>query len=209
MARVYLRRLAAPALAGAALMLAACRSTVALPKITPEDRELAGVVQRELASDTTLPTDEISVAADASEREVILRGVLTSYAERDRALELAKRAEPDLMVIDQIDVVPKASSRGAYTSEMELETRKAAQHLGMRIGESTDDAYIYGSIIAQLTVDPALSLRNVLVDVDEGTVTLRGRVASTEVRTQAEQVVRRVEGVTAVDNQITIGAGVV
>lgn len=53
------------------------------------------------------------------------------------------------MIIDRIDVVPMAATRGDYTSEMERQTRDSVKKLGMMVGDSIDDALIYATIIAK------------------------------------------------------------
>jgi osmotically-inducible protein OsmY len=51
------------------------------------------------------------------------------------------------------------------------------------------------------------TLRSINVDSDNGVVTLKGRVDSADTKRRAEQVTRRVSGVSAVKNELRVKGG--
>ena len=69
-----------------------------------------------------------------------------------------------------------------------------------------DDSSIQAAIDKQLTDDSTLSTLGVTATVMNGKVTLMGTVKTDGLKNQVEKVVRRVRGVKAVDNQISVTA---
>jgi BON domain len=69
---------------------------------------------------------------------------------------------------------------------------------------ANDDMTIQMNIDKQLTDDPAFSSLGITASVINGKVTLLGTVKSDALKSQVEKMVRRVKGVKAVDNQITV-----
>ncbi len=120
---------------------------------------------------------------------------LTSDADRNRAVELAKRVKQNLVVVDKIDVIPLAATGHPLTSQ-------AVQNPAV-----AEDSYIYSTVIAGLTADPDTSVRDILVNVDGQVVTLRGDVASPHVKQAAQRIAADTRGVKAVRNFLTIKAG--
>ena len=64
------------------------------------------------------------------------------------------------------------------------------------------DATVRAAAIQKLSEKDGMAL--VTISVSRGTATLSGTATSAALKSQAEQVVRAVRGVTAVDNQITV-----
>ena len=71
----------------------------------------------------------------------------------------------------------------------------------------TDDATIQSNIDKRLADDPRFTALGVLATVIDGKVTLTGSVNTADLKRQVETLVKRVEGVRSVDNQITINGG--
>ena len=69
-----------------------------------------------------------------------------------------------------------------------------------------DDSSIQAAIDKQLTDDSTLSTLGITATVMNGKVTLMGTVKTDSLKNQVEKVVRRVKGVKAVDNQISVTA---
>src|SRR4051812_33808696 len=67
----------------------------------------------------------------------------------------------------------------------------------------TDDS-IRNNVVFELKWDPKLSSRDIAVDVKEGVVTLSGFVGSYWQRNAAEKIVKRVQGVRGVANDLRI-----
>lgn len=70
--------------------------------------------------------------------------------------------------------------------------------------EFVDDATIATRVKAAFVKDPVVKALDVNVDTFRGNVTLRGSVDSAEQKSRAEQIVRSVDGVTAVQNDLAI-----
>lgn len=72
-------------------------------------------------------------------------------------------------------------------------------------GRATSDAWITTKIQSQFFGDRVVKARDIDVSTNNGTVTLMGRVDSTEEKSRAEQVAMQTEGVRSVDNQLVVG----
>lgn len=73
------------------------------------------------------------------------------------------------------------------------------------VEEQVGDAALASKVKAKLAGDPEVNPFNVDVDVLDGVVTLRGRVAQEEARREAEKLARDTRGVVRVVNEIEIG----
>jgi osmotically-inducible protein OsmY len=67
---------------------------------------------------------------------------------------------------------------------------------------STDDDRIYDEVRRRLANDRDVKGAGIEVTVKQGAVTLQGTVATAKARDKATSIVKRVKGVTAVDNQL-------
>ena len=64
---------------------------------------------------------------------------------------------------------------------------------------------LYQCIKEALLVAPHIATSGVVVEVDQGRVTLRGRVLDPPSLRQVESIVTAIEGVTQVDNRLIVG----
>ena len=71
-------------------------------------------------------------------------------------------------------------------------------------GEYIDDATLTTKVKAAFVKDPLVKAIDVKVDTFKGAVQLSGFVDSADQRNRAEQVARSVQGVTSVQNNITL-----
>ena len=71
-------------------------------------------------------------------------------------------------------------------------------------GERIDDAAVLTKVKTALINDPVISGMQIDVDVHRGTVVLNGAVDSPSVKQKAEDAVRGVSGVRAIDNRLVI-----
>jgi osmotically-inducible protein OsmY len=71
-------------------------------------------------------------------------------------------------------------------------------------GEYIDDATITAKVKAAFVKDPTVHALNINVDTFKGVVQLSGFANNAQEKTQAEQVARSVQGVTNVQNNITL-----
>jgi osmotically-inducible protein OsmY len=106
-----------PLLLGLNIVFAACDERGRKPRTTPSpstapstarliDSELQKVVRAKLETDAQLKEADIIVIAIGERNEITLAGTVRSHAAREKAIELAKSAEPGVLVNDKIDVKP-------------------------------------------------------------------------------------------------------
>jgi hyperosmotically inducible periplasmic protein len=75
------------------------------------------------------------------------------------------------------------------------------------IKQDAKDAALTGKVKSALAADVGLKTMSINVDSAGSVVTLKGQVDNAETKRRAEEVVRKVEGVTSVRNELTIKGG--
>jgi len=75
---------------------------------------------------------------------------------------------------------------------------------GKTAGQNVDDATMSTSIQGKLTSDKASNFTRINVDTERGVVTLNGVVQTAEDKSRAEELARKVDGVTKVNNNLQI-----
>jgi osmotically-inducible protein OsmY len=75
---------------------------------------------------------------------------------------------------------------------------------GKTAGKNVDDATVTASVKSQLVMDKAANLTRVDVDTNNGVVYLNGTVDSSAQKGRAEELARRVKGVTKVVNNLQV-----
>lgn len=75
---------------------------------------------------------------------------------------------------------------------------------GKTAGQNVDDATMSTSIQGKLTSDKASNFTRINVDTERGVVTLNGVVQTAEDKMRAEELARKVDGVTKVNNNLQI-----
>jgi hyperosmotically inducible periplasmic protein len=75
---------------------------------------------------------------------------------------------------------------------------------GKTTGQTIDDATMTASVQGKLTADKPSNFSRINVDTDRGIVTLNGVVRSAEEQSRAEELARKVDGVTKVNNNLQI-----
>jgi hyperosmotically inducible protein len=78
---------------------------------------------------------------------------------------------------------------------------------GKTAGQNVDDASITASVKSQLVADKASNFLRVDVDTNRGIVYLNGTVDSPEQKKRAEDLARRVNGVSNVVNNLQVARG--
>lgn len=68
----------------------------------------------------------------------------------------------------------------------------------------TDDR-IYDQVLLKLAGDPEVGGHEIKVEVHNGAVILRGKVQREKQKSKAASLVKKVKGVTSVDNQLVVG----
>ena len=75
---------------------------------------------------------------------------------------------------------------------------------GKTTGQTIDDATMTASVQGKLTADKLSNFARINVDTDRGVVSLNGVVRSVKEKSRAEDLARKVAGVTNVNNNLQI-----
>ena len=76
--------------------------------IKMSDADLESAIRAKLESDDAIKQANLSVSVDADANKATLSGKVDSQELRNKAIELAKSAQPTLTIEDKIDVKPAA-----------------------------------------------------------------------------------------------------
>jgi len=191
--------------AAAAILLASGCSTQgvnATEQLT--DAQLQQMVKTRLQGDASISRLNLEVAADAEHKAVELKGTAYTQKQRLRAVDLVKTVRADLAVADKIEVKPYEIPKDLFDDDMMKEAKEEAAKMGDKMGSTLDDAWLHTKVVAKLIADTKTPERKINVDVENGVVTLRGKVPTRENREQAETIARGVEGVKDVNNRLLI-----
>lgn len=115
----------------------------------------------------------------------------------------------DTTVGEQVDSTIAQADRSAEKAgdriaEAGRDARDATADAARSAGNAVSDAAITASVNAELAKDPALSSLKIDVDTSSGRVALKGTAPDESARERAAQLAQGVDGVTAVDNQLTV-----
>ena len=97
-----------------------------------------------------------------------------------------------------------AKRRAGALAETVRGVRSVANRIEVEPLVDRSDAQVKDSVAQRLFINPATSSYQVKVEAKDGSVTLRGEVASWAERELSEQVASSVAGVTAIDNRIDV-----
>lgn len=83
-------------------------SAPATPNANMSNSDLEKAIKAKLESDDSLKQANLSVSADAKENKATISGTVVSQEMRNKAVDLAKSAQPGVTIEDKIDVKPAA-----------------------------------------------------------------------------------------------------
>jgi len=83
-------------------------SAPSTPAAKLSDSDLEKAIRAKLESDDALKQAKLSVNADAKDNKATLSGTVVSQDLRNKAVDLAKSAQPGVTIEDKIDVKPAA-----------------------------------------------------------------------------------------------------
>src|ERR1044072_6402435 len=98
------------------------------------DADLKNIIKTKIDTDAQLKAANLAVDADVDTNTATLSGTVNAQGLRTRAIELAKSAQPGLVITDKIEVKGGEVSRERYTEEMAKEARDKAKRSGDSIG---------------------------------------------------------------------------
>jgi osmotically-inducible protein OsmY len=78
-----------------------------------------------------------------------------------------------------------------------------------QVGTGASDLFLFTQARAALEADVELKAANIVIDVKGGLLTLSGKVANAEQKSKVEQLVRALDGVKAVKNQLRVSTATV
>ena len=145
---------------------------------TQEDIQLAEQVRKALAAHT-VGTPPVQIVAEAG--VVTLSGVVPNEMDRRNAVSTAHSVPGVKDVRDHL---------------------RLADENAPGVGGFVDDSLITAEVKARLLAEPGISSLSISVETTHGVVMLSGNVDRPEHATVAENVVRKVNGVTRVDNRL-------
>ena len=176
------------------------------PKAALSNSDLENHIKAKLDTDEQVKAANLSIIADARKQEAMLSGTVESETLRSKAVELAKSAHSGLTVIDMIDVKPREIARKDFTEDLAKEEWEKAKQMGDQVSERVEDAWIHAKIVAKLVGTANTPARNINVDVVRNVVTLRGKVSTTQEKSEAQRVAQETERVEKVENQLKVSA---
>ncbi len=101
-----------------------------------------------------------------------------------------------------------SSPAGTKTPETpRSESKRVSNDPQPQIGTGGTDMSLFTLARVNLAADAEISKANIVIDVKAGVVTLSGTVATPSQKVKAEELVRSVEGVKAVKNQLRVSGG--
>jgi hyperosmotically inducible periplasmic protein len=166
-------------------------------------------IQSKFVGDRDIKATDIDVSA--RDGVVTLKGRVLNEPIRSLAVSIAKNTDGVTQVVDQLSLItsgPIPAPRAANPSaEGAVATTGYAIDAANRSKALFDDARITSSIQAKYFLDDNIKGRKIDVDTSNGVVTLRGEVGGETERGQALLLARTTEGVTRVEDSLTVTAG--
>lgn len=146
-----------------------------------DDSAITAKVKAALVDDEAIKSSDISVKTD--DKVVTLSGFVTSQAEAEKAVQLAKGIEGVTSVSDKLHV-------------KDSKTQSLKGYAG--------DTATTSEIKAKMLADDGLPSRNVKVKTTDGVVQLTGNVETQAQSDRAESIAKAVEGVKSVKNDLKV-----
>ena len=150
---------------------------------------------------------------------IVLIGLIAACGDRssdttagqklDRAIERSKDATTE--AVDKAAELGKSArdKTDAYLQSPQVKQDAAAvegalRNAGRTLKSDASDAITAAAVSAALARDPQLSALRIDVDAHDGVVRLSGPAPNAQARSRAETLAKGVDGVTAVDDQLTV-----
>lgn len=146
-----------------------------------DDSAITAKVKAALVDDEAIKSSDISVKTD--NKAVTLSGFVTSQAEAEKAVQLAKGVEGVASVSDKLHV-------------KDSKTQSLKGYAG--------DTATTSEIKAKMLADDGLPSRNVKVKTTDGVVQLTGNVETQAQADRAESIAKAVDGVKSVKNDLKV-----
>jgi osmotically-inducible protein OsmY len=142
-----------------------------------------------------------TVKTSATLISLVLGASLLSACGRDDNRTVGQKADTAIAQTER-----GAQQAGAEVREAGRSVGEAAGNAADAVANTTRDVGITASVNAKLAADERLSALKINVDTSNGRVVLRGTAPDTEARSRATELARSVEGVTDVNNELSVQA---
>lgn len=152
-----------------------------------DDTAITAKVKERLSSDDRLQT--ATIAVETNNGVVTLSGSAPTAEARSAAEELARN-------VAEVQGIDNKIAAPGTMDDMTAKAEGAAD----KLGQSAADATITTKVKAQFAADDQVKATAIKVDTDQGVVTLKGEVASSQARQRALDIARKVDGVKSVDD---------
>ena len=136
------------------------------------------------------------INVDTNAGVVRLRGSVDSYGERRQAVSLARNTDGVREVRDELRV-DRRNQPTAYAGQ-------AASTAVAKTGQAIDDGWVKTKLESKFYTDEQLHASRIDIAVRNGQVTLTGQVPSPDAKQAAAELARDTDGVSGVQNQLTI-----
>jgi hyperosmotically inducible periplasmic protein len=171
-------------------------------------------IQAQYFADDEIHARYISVGT--RDGRVTLRGYVENQAVLEHVASVAAHTDGVRAVDNQIkigqapaDAIDRARSTVTDTAiATSGRVEEAAERAVERAAPLIDDARITTTIQARYFLDDRVKARRIAVEAHAGVVTVRGAVGSEDERAQALRIARETEGVTRVEDALTVDAAV-
>ena len=172
-----------------------------------DDAKIVTVVNADLVKDKELSAIKINV--DSTQGNVVLKGTAPNPAAKERAETIAKSVKGVVSVDNRLTLAdttaPTAYDNAkANTKEAAHDANNSMKNAANKAGNKLDDAGINVGVNSVLAGDSELSALKINVDVKNGKVWLKGTAPNAAAKARATDLAKGVEGVTSVNNQLTI-----
>jgi osmotically-inducible protein OsmY len=165
-----------------------------VPNLERPDIWLTAKIQSKYFLDDEVKGHEIDV--NTNNGIVTLEGSVANESRKRQAVALARNTEGVKDVVDRLTIAPDTD---ATTTDANL--RKTAD-----VDMKRPDGWITMKIQSKYFLDATVKGHQIDVDTRSGVVTLKGTVGSENAKQQAAEIAKSTEGVTRVDNQLTVSS---
>jgi osmotically-inducible protein OsmY len=157
-----------------------------------------------------------NINVDTADHVVTLKGTVMTAAGRAKAIEIAKGTEGVTRVVDTLKIGPadpNAADKVKSSANTAADKTKSAANTAAdktkegvsKTGEVITDAWITTKVKSQFIGVDDLKDSDINVDTANHVVTLKGRVLTAAGRAKAVDIAKKTDGVTKVNDQLTIG----
>jgi osmotically-inducible protein OsmY len=149
-----------------------------------------------------------NINVDTANHVVTLKGSVVTEAGRAKAIEIAKGTEGVTKVVDTLRIgkADSALDKAADKTKSAANTAADKTKEGVsKTGEVITDSWITTKVKSQFIGVDELKDSDINVDTANHVVTLKGRVLTAAGRAKAVDIAKKTDGVTKVNDQLTIG----